>query len=70
MIDIEFQYHCQAGTSSDHVKPYLLGIKLFDTGIDPLPVFRIRWIRKFLGLPDPNPLVRVTDPDPVPSIIK
>jgi hypothetical protein len=34
-------------------------------------VLRIR-IRKFLGLPDPDPLVRCTDPDPAPepSIIK
>jgi hypothetical protein len=30
---------------------------------------RIR-IRKFLGLPDLDPLVRGTDPDPNPSIIK
>jgi hypothetical protein len=29
---------------------------------------RIRRIHMFLGLPDPNPLVRDTDPDP--SIIK
>jgi hypothetical protein len=36
------------------------------------PVFRIRVrrIRKFFGLPDPDPLVRGTDPDPGPSIIK
>ncbi len=27
-------------------------------------------IRMFLGLPDRDPLVRVTDPDPDPSIIK
>ncbi len=32
-----------------------------------IAVFRIR---KFLGLPDPDPLVRVTDPDPDSSIIK
>jgi hypothetical protein len=31
------------------------------------PVFRIR---KFLGLPDPDPLVRGTDPDPDSPIIK
>ncbi len=30
---------------------------------------RIHWIHKFLGLPDPNPLVRGMDPDPDPSII-
>jgi hypothetical protein len=34
-----------------------------------LPGFPIR-IRKFLDLPDPDPLVRGTDPDPDPSIIK
>jgi hypothetical protein len=34
-------------------------------------VLRI-WSRMFLGLldPDPDPLVRGTDPDPAPSIIK
>jgi hypothetical protein len=35
---------------------------------------RIRRIRKFLGLPDPDPLVRAADPDlnsdPDPFIIK
>jgi hypothetical protein len=35
----------------------------------PFPVFRIR-IRKFLGLPDPDLLVRGTDPAPDPSTIK
>ncbi len=30
----------------------------------PNPVFRIHM---FLGLPDPNPLVRCMDPDPVPD---
>jgi hypothetical protein len=30
---------------------------------------RIRWNRMFLGLSDPDPLVRGTDPDPDPSII-
>ncbi len=34
-----------------------------------LAVFRI-WIRKFLGLLEPELLVRVMDPDPDPSIIK
>jgi len=37
------------------------------------PVFRIQIrIHMFLGLPDPDPLVRSTDPDPAqdPSIIK
>jgi hypothetical protein len=35
-----------------------------------IPVFRIRIrIHMFLGLPDPNPLVRGLDPDPNPSII-
>ncbi len=38
------------------------------------PVFRIRIrihrIHMFLGLPDPDPLVRGMDPDPDPSIIK
>jgi hypothetical protein len=34
-----------------------------------LPVLPI-WIRMFLGLQDPDPLVRGTDPDPDPSIIK
>jgi hypothetical protein len=29
---------------------------------------RIRRIRMFLGLPDPDPLVRGTDPDPDPSL--
>ncbi len=33
-----------------------------------MAVFRIRRIRKFLGLPDP--LVKGMDPDPDPSIIK
>ncbi len=33
-----------------------------------LPVLRIR-IHMFLGLPDPDPLVRGMDPDPDPSII-
>ncbi len=33
------------------------------------PVLRIR-IRMFLGLLDPDPLVRGTDPDSDPSIIK
>jgi hypothetical protein len=32
-------------------------------------VFRIR-IRKVLGFPEPDPLVRGTDTDPDPSIIK
>jgi hypothetical protein len=37
-----------------------------------LAVFRIRihWVHMFLGFPDPDPLVRGMDPDPVPSIIK
>jgi hypothetical protein len=30
---------------------------------------RIRRIHMFLGLPDPDPLVRGMDPDPDPSII-
>jgi hypothetical protein len=34
------------------------------------PVIRICRICKFLGLPGPDPLVRGTDPDPVPPIIK
>jgi hypothetical protein len=42
------------------------------TKSQPLLVFRIRirihWIHMFLGLPDPEPLVRGMDPDP--SIIK
>jgi hypothetical protein len=33
-----------------------------------IPVLRIR-IHMFLGLPDPDPLVRGMDPDPDPSII-
>jgi hypothetical protein len=33
-------------------------------------VFRIRRIHVFLGLPDPDRLVRGMDPDPDPSIIK
>ncbi len=32
-------------------------------------VFGIR-IHMFLGLPDPDPLVRGMDPDPDPSVIK
>jgi hypothetical protein len=37
-----------------------------------IPVFRIRRIHMFLGLPypDPDPLVRGRDPDLGPSIIK
>jgi hypothetical protein len=31
---------------------------------------RIRTVRMFLGLLDPDPLVRGTAPDPDPSIIK
>jgi hypothetical protein len=31
---------------------------------------RIRWIRMFLGLLDPDPLVSGMDPDPDPSIAK
>ncbi len=31
---------------------------------------RIRRIRMFLGLPDSDPLVQRTDPDPDPSIVK
>jgi hypothetical protein len=31
---------------------------------------RIRRIRMFLGLLDPDPLVRDPDPDPAPAIIK
>ena len=31
---------------------------------------QIQRIHMFLGLPDPNPLVRGVDPDPDPSIIK
>ncbi len=33
-----------------------------------MTLFRIRWIRKFLGLPEPDSLVGGMDPDP--SIIK
>jgi hypothetical protein len=44
--------------SVDRVVPYPL-----------VPVLRIR-IRMFLGLPDPDPLVRGTDLAPDPSIIK
>ncbi len=33
------------------------------------PVLRIR-IHMFLGLPDPDPLVRGMDPDPDPSIMQ
>jgi hypothetical protein len=31
---------------------------------------RIHWIHMFLGLLDPDPLVRGMDPDPDPSITK
>jgi hypothetical protein len=31
------------------------------------PVFRIHRIHMFLGLPDPDPLVRGMDPDPAPD---
>ncbi len=31
------------------------------------PVFRIHRIHMFLGLPDPDPLVRGNDPDPGPD---
>jgi hypothetical protein len=36
------------------------------------PVIRIHRIHMFLGLPDPDPLVRAKDPDPSPdpSVIK
>jgi hypothetical protein len=34
------------------------------------PVFQIHRIHIFLGLPDPDPLVRGMDPDPDPSVIK
>jgi hypothetical protein len=34
------------------------------------PLFRIRWIRNFLGLREPDPLVWGTDPEPDPKIIK
>jgi hypothetical protein len=44
------------------------GINLRD-GYSQLSVFRIR-IYMFLGLPDPDPLVRGMDPAPDPSIIK
>jgi hypothetical protein len=50
------------------------GLKKFGSGINiPNPqhcesVLRIR-IHMFLGLPDPDPLVRGMDPDPDPSII-
>jgi hypothetical protein len=39
--------------------------------VNKLTVFRIRIhrIHMFLGLPDPDPLVRGMDPDPDPSII-
>ncbi len=29
---------------------------------------RIHWIHTFLGLPDPDPLVRGMDPDPDPAL--
>ncbi len=32
-----------------------------------LPQFRIHRIHMFLGLPDPDPLVRGIDPDPDPD---
>ncbi len=34
----------------------------------PVLGIRIRRIYMFLGLPDPDPLVRGTDPDPGPSL--
>jgi hypothetical protein len=41
---------------------------------DKIRIFRVYKavlrIRMFLGLPDPDPLVRGTDPAPDPSIIK
>jgi hypothetical protein len=39
-----------------------------DAKIALVPVFRIR-IHMFLGLPDPDPLVRGMDPDPDSSFI-
>jgi hypothetical protein len=41
------------------------------TGYPSIAVFQIRSqiqrIRKFFGLPDPDPLVISTDPDPIPD---
>jgi hypothetical protein len=42
-----------------------------DLDADFLPVLRIRIhrIQVFLGLPDPDPLVRAMDPDPDPAVV-
>ncbi len=46
--------------------PHLLNFKNYYFFTNPAPVFRIRIqrIHMFLGLPDPDPLVRGMDPDP------
>jgi hypothetical protein len=35
---------------------------------EPVLGIRIRWIRMFLGLPDPDPIVSGMDPDPDSSL--
>ena len=53
-----------------HPMPHPVFCKLGSIDLDTVFRFRIHRIQMFLGLPDPNPLVRGIDPDPDPSIIK
>jgi hypothetical protein len=62
------------GDTPTAVPQLLYGGQLQVRGAVPQPVFRIQirihWIHMFLGLMDPDPLVRGMDPDPDPFIIK
>ncbi len=58
---------CRQMHSGNAIKGALTIINVRNVGL--LTVLRI-WIRVFLGLLDPDLLVKGTDPDPDPSIIK
>ncbi len=61
-----FELYLNSKPPISHIKRVLsVDVQVFP------PVFRIRIhrIHMFLGLPDPDPLVRGMNPDPDPSII-
>jgi hypothetical protein len=60
MLDPDPELDKDPRLSKDQVTIYTL-----EPNMAQIPVFRIRSrIRIFLGLPDPDPLVRSMDPDP------
>jgi hypothetical protein len=74
LFSVQHSYACPHNRvfSSSHRKLGSVSFTLFATILHIAPVFRIRIrihrIHVFLGLPDPDPLVRGMDPDPNPAL--